>query len=82
MVFSKSGLSPDCFDKHLCQSLISSLSRLVGHPFVPNLQNIFTYKPLELGTYNIETVLLFTTPSVSGVTCQMCHVMCHVSHVT
>ena len=66
--------------------LINSFSQSVSHPFPPNLQDTFTSKPYELGTWNFER--MFTSLNVSDVTChlscvtcQMSHVTCHVSHV-
>jgi hypothetical protein len=44
------------------------------------LQSIITSKPLELGTWNFDT--MFTIPNVSHVTCQTSNVTCYVSHVT
>ena len=49
-------------------------------PFPPNLQHILTAKPLELRTWNFDTI--FTIPCVSHVTCDMSCVMCHLSRVS
>ena len=48
--------------------------------FSINLQNPITPKPLELGTWNFDTI--FVTSYVSGVRCHMSHVRCHVSGLT
>ena len=53
------------------------------HPLWKYLQTIITSKPLELGTWNVDT--MFTIPYVSHmsrVMCHVSHVTCHVSHVT
>ena len=47
----------------------SSLIDKASHPFPPNLQNSITPKPLELGTWNIDT--MFTTCHMSCVTCNI-----------
>jgi hypothetical protein len=59
----------------------------VSHPFPPNLQNIKTAKPLELGTWNFDTIFAVSYTSsvmchVSCVTCHVSRVTCHGSHVT
>ena len=58
------------FYKLLRHSLIKGLS----HCLPPNLQNIITPKPLQLGICNFERVL-------ASFMCHMSHVICHVSHV-
>ena len=60
-------------------------NNLVTHPFPPNLQSIITPQPLELRTWNFDTI--FTTSCVSCDTYHvtfpvMCPVTYHVSHVT
>ena len=44
-------------------------------PWWKYLQNIITPKPLELGTWSFGTI--FITPSVSGITCHVSHVIWH-----
>ena len=50
------------------------------HPFPPNLQNIITVKPKELGSWNFER--RFTRHHMSHVRCNISHVRCHVLHTT
>ena len=57
------------------------LSLIKSHyPFPPNLQNIFTPKPYELGTLSFER--MFTSLHVSHVPSLMSRVTSHMSNVT
>ena len=60
--------------------LRNSLTDRVTHPFSPNLQNTINTKPLQLGTWNFDT--MFTTCHMSCVTCHVSRVMCHLRCVT
>ena len=65
--------------------LIHSFNNWFSDPFPPNLQNIRTPKPEELGSWNFERMFtphhLWIVCQVSGVTCQVSHVRCHMSGV-
>ena len=60
----------------VCETPLS-LTEWVSGPFPPYLQNITNPKPLELGTWNLET--MFTSPNMSHVMCHMSPVTCHKS---
>ena len=67
-------------------AVINSVSNKLSHPFPPNLQNIITPKPLELGTWSLRQCssppACHVRCQVSGVRCQVSGVRCHMSGVT
>ena len=61
-------------------SLIYSFTDWPSHPFPPNLHNTKNPKPLQLITWNFDT--MSTSYHVSCVPCHLSPVTCHLSHVT
>ena len=68
VIFNRPGVAGDVLQTAL--SLINWLIGWVTDPFPPNVHNIRNPKPLELESWNFESMF---TPH---------HVLCHVSPVT